>query len=391
MWLRGWINQTAASLWVAAVSMVLVFALGRLLGPERFGEYNYVLTLASLIAILQDGGFKTLLQRESAHRSMDLEADRLTRYALGHILLVSLVAVCLAAVLGADRRVAMAWAIVAMALLAVANILSARWRGVGEYARDALWQAGVRSITAMLILGCVMLWRPDSTAVFVGWACGLALALAAVRFTVFPHWNPPGRVYRTAAAFMLIDLATTVYFRIDIVLMEQLGVAPADIGRYAAAYRLFEGGVLLLAPAATVFFRELRLRWQDQDAARALLRRALGGVLLLAAAGSAVVHWFAEPLLVLAYGDSYAAAAPLLSWLLVAFLFLAPNYVLTQAAVALGRERWYAATVCIAAAVNVGLNFWLLPRFGALGAAWASIATEAVLMVLLYRGVRSWL
>lgn len=93
----------------------------------------------------------------------------------------------------------------------------------------------------------------------------------------------------------------------------------------------------------------------------------------------------------LAYGDSYAAAAPLLSWLLVAFLFLAPNYVLTQAAVALGRERWYAVTVCIAAAVNVGLNFWLLPRFGALGAAWASIATEAVLMVLLYRGVRAWL
>ncbi len=92
MWLRGWVNQTAASLWVAVVSMVLVFALGRLLGPERFGEYNYVLTLASLIAILQDGGFKTLLQRESAHRSMDLDAGGLTRYALGHILWVSLAA-----------------------------------------------------------------------------------------------------------------------------------------------------------------------------------------------------------------------------------------------------------------------------------------------------------
>ncbi len=113
-----------------------------------------------------------------------------------------------------------------------------------------------------------MLWRPDSTAVFVGWACGLALALVVVRFAALPRWNPPAVVYRTAAAFMLIDLATTVYFRIDIVLMEQLGVAPADIGRYAAAYRIFEGGVLLLAPAATVFFRELRLRWQDRDAAR---------------------------------------------------------------------------------------------------------------------------
>ncbi len=391
MWLRGWANQTAASLWVAAVSMVLVFALGRILGPADFGEYNYLLTLASLVAILQDGGFKTLLQRESAHRSMDVEPLAILRYALGHVLLVSMAALALIAWLGDARRTSMACAVGAMALLAVANILSARWRGQGRYAEDALWQAGLRSITAMAILGCVVFWRPDSTGVFVGWACGIALALAAVRFAVPPRWRPPGVVYRTAAAFVLIDLATTVYFRIDIVLMEQWGVPAADIGRYAAAYRLFEGGVLLLAPAATVFFRELRLRWQNRDAARALLRRALVAVTALAAAGGLAVHWIAEPLLVLAYGEPYAAAAPLLSWLMLAFLFLAPNYVLTQAAVALGRERWYAAAVCAAAAVNVGLNFWLLPRFGVEGAAWASIATEAVLMLLLYRGVRSWL
>ncbi|MDA8454083.1 oligosaccharide flippase family protein [Acidovorax sp. GBBC 3334] len=391
MWLRGWANQAAASLWVAAVSMVLVFALGRLLGPAAFGEYNYVLTLASLIAILQDGGFKTLLQRESAHRSIEVEPAMVLRYALGHVLLVSAVALALVLALAGERRLPLSLAVATMALLAVTNAVSARWRGQGLYARDALWQVGLRSATALAVLACVLLWRMDTTAVFVGWAAGVVVSLAVVRFMAKPRWNPPGTVYRTAAAFMLIDLATTIYFRIDIVMMERLGVPSDDIGRYAAAYRLFEGGVLLLAPAATILFRELRLRWQEREAARVLLRRALGGALALAAAGAAVVHWVAEPLLVLAYGAAYAGAAPLLSWLLVAFLFLAPNYVLTQAAVALGRERWYAGAVCVAAVVNVGLNFWLLPRFGVVGAAWASIATEAVLMLLLYKGVRSWL
>ncbi|WCM92442.1 oligosaccharide flippase family protein [Acidovorax sp. NCPPB 2350] len=392
MWLRGLFNQSAASLWVAGVSMVLVFALGRILGPESFGDYNYVLTLASLLAIVQDGGFKTLLQREFAHRSLAaVSPEALLRHAVGHALAASAAALLLCAALGGARAPAMAFAVVAMALVVIANALSARWRGLGDYARDALWQMGVRSVTALAIMACVLLWRPDAVAVFAGWAGGIVLALLVARLWVRPRWSPPRAIYRTAAAFMLIDLATTIYFRIDIVMMDRLGVAPADIGRYAAAYRLFEGGVLLLAPAATIFFREVRLRWQDRAATRLLLRRALGGVVVLALAGSAVAHVLAEPLLVLAYGADYAGAAPLFSWLLVAFLFLAPNYVLTQAAVALGLERWYAVAVCVAAVVNVSLNLWLLPRFGAVGAAWASIATEAVLMLMLYRGVRSWL
>lgn len=391
MWLRGLFNQSVASLWVAGVSMVLVFALGRILGPEAFGEYNYVLTLASLLAIVQDGGFKTLLQREFAHRSLAIAPEMLLRHAVGHALLVGTVAWLLCMAWGNVRAPAMAFAVLAMALVVIANALSARWRGLGDYARDALWQMGTRSVTALAIMACVLLWRPDAVAVFAGWAGGIVLALLVARLWVRPRWGAPRAIYRTAAAFMLIDLATTIYFRIDIVMMERLRVPPADIGRYAAAYRLFEGGVLLLAPAATVFFRELRLRWQDRNATRVLLRRALAWVVALALAGSAVAHMLAEPLLVLAYGADYGGAAPLFSWLLVAFLFLAPNYVLTQAAVALGQERWYAFAVCVAAVVNVLLNLWLLPRFGALGAAWASIATEAVLMLLLYRGVRSWL
>lgn len=391
MWLRGLFNQSAASLWVAGVSMVLVFALGRMLGPEAFGEYNYVLTLASLLAIVQDGGFKTLLQREFAHRSLDTAPETLLRQAVGHVLIASAVALLLCVLWGGARAPAMAFAVVAMALVVIANAVSARWRGLGDYARDALWQIGVRSVTALVILACVLLWRADAVAVFAGWAGGIVLALMVARRGVLPRWRPSRALYGTVGAFMLIDLATTIYFRIDIVMMDRLGVAPADIGRYAAAYRLFEGGVLLLAPAATIFFRELRLRWQDGAATRGLLRRALGVVTVLALAGSAVAHLLAEPLLVLAYGADYAGAAPLFSWLLVAFLFLAPNYVLTQASVALGLERRYAVAVCVAAVVNVLLNLWLLPRFGALGAAWASVATEAVLMLMLYRGVRSWL
>ena len=56
--------QWLASAYGAAVSVLLTFLFARLLGPEIFGKYNYLLTLASLYAILQDGGFRTLIFRE---------------------------------------------------------------------------------------------------------------------------------------------------------------------------------------------------------------------------------------------------------------------------------------------------------------------------------------
>ena len=61
---RNLITQWAATIYTAGVSVFLTFLLGRVLGPEAFGDYSYVLTLAALFLIFQDGGFKTLLFRE---------------------------------------------------------------------------------------------------------------------------------------------------------------------------------------------------------------------------------------------------------------------------------------------------------------------------------------
>ena len=44
-------TQWLASAYGAGVSVLLTFLLARLLGPENFGSYNYILTLASLQGI----------------------------------------------------------------------------------------------------------------------------------------------------------------------------------------------------------------------------------------------------------------------------------------------------------------------------------------------------
>ncbi|WP_208934744.1 polysaccharide biosynthesis C-terminal domain-containing protein [Paracidovorax avenae] len=77
-----------------------------------------------------------------------------------------------------------------------------------------------------------------------------------------------------------------------------------------------------------------------------------------------------------------------MGWLFLAFVIVLPNYVLTQAAIAMDRERCYAAGAALAAVTNLVLNFLIVPDHGVRGAAAVVIATEAVLGGVLYFGLR---
>ena len=166
-------------------------------------------------------------------------------------------------------------------------------------------------------------------------------------------------------------------------------VAPAEVGQYAAALRMFDGVLLLAAPLALFFFRRLRLIRADAVAAQCLQRRSLLAA-TLAGVGLALGGLLLGPWVIgLLYGEAYAlSAGSLVGWLFTAFVFALPNYVLTQAAVSLDRERCYLLGASLAAVSSLALNLLLVPRYGATGAAAALIATEAVLCAVLCAGLR---
>jgi O-antigen/teichoic acid export membrane protein len=100
--------------------------------------------------------------------------------------------------------------------------------------------------------------------------------------------------------------------------------------------------------------------------------------------------FFSKEILSLCYGASFIDASPLFNLLLISFLFMIPNLVLTQATLAINRENFYAKITCVAALANIGLNFYLIPSMGARGAAIGTIVTEVLLMILIGAGICIW-
>ncbi len=377
-------SQWAATLYAAAVSVGLTFLLGRVLGPAQFGQYTYILTLASIFAILQDGGFSTLIFRETAKAALSPQSGRppLMSLALGHLAATTLLGLALAPLFPDADSLSLGAAVAYYALFTAAALVSASLKGHNNFAAEGLWRALCRTTTALGVGLALLFPSPGPTAVFLGLLAGQAAACLTPFgrvLRVAPRLAPSREVYAPCLAFLCISAATTIYFRCDIILLRLLTDDPAAVGNYAAAYRLIEGVIMLATPLAHIFFRRLRVSLDDTAAFKHSFSRMLGvmiGLSLAATAGGILLGPF---ILTLTFGDKYADAIPLLSWLLASLPFILPNYVLTQALVALGRERAYAWLTVLAAVLNILLNLALVPPLAAKGAALATIATEAAL------------
>ena len=75
----------------------------------------------------------------------------------------------------------------------------------------------------------------------------------------------------------------------------------------------------------------------------------------------------------------------------MAYIFILPNYIITQAMIALNKEKIYAYTAIAAAILNIIGNLYMIPLSGAKGAAMVTVATEAFLFFVLGYVYSKWL
>lgn len=381
-------TQWVATLYAAAVAVGLSFALGRVLGPADFGVYSYVLTLGSLFVIIQDGGFSTLLFRETAKAGTDFAqgAPPLCSMALGHLVFTTMLGCVLVLLLPIGEKAATFFAVLYYAFFSLASFISSRLKGENHFTSEAMWRAICRTATAAAIGLVLILPNPTAAKIFLAILFGQALPLLLPQsrpIRVRPRLSFHKGVYAACGAFLLINAATTIYFRCDIILLKNLVADPAEVGNYAAAYRFIEGVVLLATPLAHIFFRKLRVSLDHPEDFRRSFLRMLCVMIFLGAAALVGGLLFGPFVLILAFGEKFRPALPLLSWLLASLPFILPNYILTQGLVAINRERYYAGATILAAALNISLNLWLIPSMGAKGAALATVITEGFLCATL--------
>ena len=157
------------------------------------------------------------------------------------------------------------------------------------------------------------------------------------------------------------------------------------VAEYETAYRLLEVTRLAVRPLAVVAFPlcvtyATQQRWGDVNQLlwrTVLLAAALGGLFAL------VVTPRPDLIMGIIWGDAYRQSGPILRVLFLTAPLLLAGVVWASLANAVHLERTLMLIMAMATVLNLTLNFWAIPIWGAVGAAWTTLATEAFILTIL--------
>jgi O-antigen/teichoic acid export membrane protein len=90
----------------------------------------------------------------------------------------------------------------------------------------------------------------------------------------------------------------------------------------------------------------------------------------------------AGPIIDFLYGEPFAEAAAGLAVIIWSVVFMFANILSTKVIVAFDKETSITKITALNLVINLVLNLYLLPRWGFIGACWATVATEALNFVL---------
>lgn len=190
---------------------------------------------------------------------------------------------------------------------------------------------------------------------------------------------------RTSRPFGFQETFSVLLFRLDALMLSFLA-SDAAIGRYGAAYRLFEGTLFISYSLASAFSAMYTyLGHETVPTIGSAFGRSLKLALAILVPCGLGLALLAAPIASAIFGDEFAAAAPALR--LLAPVVVIVGLVTLSASLVVARSDAASAARLTGSmvALNVGLNLVLIPLFDERGAALALVITEAALLVALLR------
>ncbi len=192
------------------------------------------------------------------------------------------------------------------------------------------------------------------------------------------------QIVRRSWPIALSIMFNLVYLRGDVIVMKILGRSEAEIGWYGAAYKPLD--VITVIP---IIFMGLVLplfvqAWSKADAeqVKRIVQRAVDAVSLLAFPTLAGGIMLATPLMLFISGPEFAPSGPLLAVLVAAAFMVFYGSLFGHLIVGINRQRAMTWVYAADAAASLVLYFLLIPRYGAMAAAWVTVFSEAVIAVV---------
>lgn len=395
--------------WVAVMGLAFLPVYIRYLGMEAYGLIGLFAVMQAWLTLL-DVGMTPTLGREMARFTAGAHTAQSIRDLLRSLELVcfTMASVICIVVWAASGWLASDWlkaeklapevvrsAITVMAIVVALRFIEGIYRSALFGLQQQVWYnsanaalATLRNVGALVVMASL---SPTIKAFFL-WQAVVSM-LSIVVFAIGVHRTLPRApsppkfstsallgVWRFAGGMTGITLLAILLTQIDKVLLSRL-LSLEAFGYYTLAATVTGALYLIITPITTALFPHLveLVSQGDRDALVGAYHRGAQLVTMLTAPAALLLAFFSEGVLFAWSGnvDLARSAGPILSALALGTFLNGLMYVPYQLQLAHGWTSFALKTNIVAVSLLIPTIFWVVPQYGALGAAWVWIALNA--------------
>ena len=365
--------------------------IARYLGPEQFGLLNFANAFVVFLGAFAALGLQGIVVRDIV-REPDSAGTTLGTAAfmqlVGGFVVYLLILITIAYMRPNDALARSIVAIMGSVMLLRASDIAVYWFESQVQSKYIVWvQNSVfivfAAIKVVLILQQVLLIA------FVWATLAEAIAAALILLSVMSKRGQPlsklrvstdrmKSLFKDSWPLILSAIAITIYMRMDQIMLGQM-ISDEAVGIYSAATRISEVWYFIpMAIVASVFPATLEAKKLSKELYYARLQQLYDLMVVVSAVVALPMTFLSRSIVTLLFGEDYSGAGAILAihiWAAV-FVFLgvaSGNWFLTENRQLLSMQRAVSGAVA-----NIGLNLLLIPIYGAVGAALATVISQAI-------------
>lgn len=361
----------------------------RYLDPSGFGRLNYVISFVGLLMPLVSLGLDQLVVREIVkdEKSSDL--------IIATALKMKLVAAFIVIVLinsfiwsgNSDLAYKLLFLFVSLHFLFKAFNVYEFW----AQARLSGRQFSLASLSGILTSAGykILLIISGSSLVWFGLGLAIELLVTGLILIVYYYYktqrNPfKGFSYSVALKLLkdswpliLSAIAIGIYMRIDQVMINNM-LNAKETGYYSAVVKLTEAFYMIPVVLAVAVLPSIVKTREDRPKLYYHRMRLFFSLLLYMSLFLAMsMYLFSEEIISFLYGVDYIASTEILNWQIwaIVFVFLGVatgNFILSE-----NLQKYSSYLTIMGAILNIFLNYFLIPVYGSIGAAVATVISQA--------------
>lgn len=376
------------------MGMLVGVWVARYLGPEQFGLFNYTTAIVALFTAIATLGLNSIVVRDLVKHPEDASVTLGTAFLLqliGGVMATVAAVITVSIMRPNDATPRIIVAIVGSVMVFKSSDVIRYWFEARVQSKYTVWvENAAFLIFAAIKVGLILATAPLLAFVWV--VLAEAVLVAVLLLLIYTqqgnrlgawrcHYARTQSLLQDSWPLILSGLAAMLYMRIDQIMLGQM-LDDTAVGIYSAAVRISEVWYFIpMTIIPSIFPTIMAAKNKDSQLYYKNFKRLFDIMAILALSLAIPLSFGAEWITTLLYGPQFTESAKVLIIHIWGSLFVFSGLASSRWFIIENLQRYTLYRTLAGCATSLLLNYILIPQHGPIGAAWASVISQALASV----------